>query len=43
MFGHLDLDFKKNNKTFKINRNTINELMISINKLRNNSMIIGFM
>ena len=34
MFGHLDLDFKKNNKTFKINRNTINELMISINKLR---------
>tara|TARA_B100001093_G_scaffold418221_1_gene409402 strand:- start:9698 stop:10816 length:1119 start_codon:yes stop_codon:yes gene_type:complete len=34
MFGHLDLDFKQNNKTFNFNRNTISELMISINKLR---------
>jgi|TARA_B110000444_G_scaffold255994_1_gene291467 hypothetical protein len=34
MFGHLDLDFKKNKKTFNFNTNTITELMLYVNKLR---------
>tara|TARA_B100000768_G_scaffold181624_1_gene205448 strand:+ start:11137 stop:12255 length:1119 start_codon:yes stop_codon:yes gene_type:complete len=34
MFGHLDLDFKKNKKTFYLNTNIINELMVYVDKLR---------
>jgi len=34
MFGHLDLDFNQIKTTFNFNTNTINELMIYVNKLR---------
>ena len=33
-FGHLDLDFNEIETTFEFNKNTINKMMIYVDKLR---------
>jgi hypothetical protein len=34
MFGHLDLDFNEIETAFEFNKNTINKVMVYVDKLR---------